>query len=75
MTGDEENTRISETNNIIWVGDSGSHSSVVMYCVFHGNNLISWSCEQQQIISLYNEHFYSCIDFISEAFKKKPEKQ
>lgn len=34
-----------------WAGDSDDHQSVDAYCIFHGNNLISWNCKQQQTVT------------------------
>ncbi|KAF5465934.1 hypothetical protein F2P56_015896 [Juglans regia] len=34
-----------------WAGDNDDKWSVRAYCIFHGDNLISWSCKQQQTVA------------------------
>jgi hypothetical protein len=34
-----------------WAGDRDDKSSVGGYCIFHGTNLTSWSCKQQQTVA------------------------
>jgi hypothetical protein len=34
-----------------WAADKDDRRSIRAYCIFHGSNLISWSCKQQQTVA------------------------